>query len=171
MIERQKWVDHEFNLGIHVGWKKNVLSRVQDAGIRIAHHCYNLSDEQLSASINEAWSIKQHIGHLIDLEAIHTQRLQEFASFKRILTMADMSNAKTNQADHNDQTLFTLLEQFERERKQFIEVFESLSDGVQKHKALHPRIKVLMRPIDLLFFVAEHDDHHIVSMNRLKSMV
>ncbi|MFT4669296.1 MAG: hypothetical protein ACI9M9_001964 [Flavobacteriaceae bacterium] len=32
---------------------------------------------------------------------------------------------------------------------------------------MHPRLKVLMRPVDLLFFVAEHDDHHLATIVKL----
>jgi len=30
--------------------------------------------------------------------------------------------------------------------------------------AWHPRLKVRMRLVDLAYFVAEHDDHHLASM-------
>jgi predicted short-subunit dehydrogenase-like oxidoreductase (DUF2520 family) len=33
--------------------------------------------------------------------------------------------------------------------------------------SLHPRLKRPMRLIDLCFFVAEHDDHHLAIATRL----
>jgi hypothetical protein len=33
--------------------------------------------------------------------------------------------------------------------------------------ALHPRLKRPMRLVDLCFFVAEHDDHHLATVTRL----
>jgi len=30
--------------------------------------------------------------------------------------------------------------------------------------ALHPRLKIPMRTIDLFIFVAEHDDHHLAKI-------
>lgn len=36
-MERQEWTAHIFNLGIDPGWANNVMTRVQDTGIRLAH--------------------------------------------------------------------------------------------------------------------------------------
>jgi hypothetical protein len=33
--------------------------------------------------------------------------------------------------------------------------------------ALHPRLKTPMRLLDLAFFVAEHDDHHLATISEL----
>jgi hypothetical protein len=33
----------------------------------------------------------------------------------------------------------------------------------------HPRLGTSMRLIDLAFFVAEHDDHHLVRLRELKA--
>jgi hypothetical protein len=33
--------------------------------------------------------------------------------------------------------------------------------------AVHPRLKRPMRLIDLCFFIAEHDDHHLTIVSRL----
>jgi hypothetical protein len=30
---------------------------------------------------------------------------------------------------------------------------------------MHPRLKVPMTPVDLAWFDAEHDDHHLVKIN------
>lgn len=169
MIARQKWVDHKFNLGIDVGWTQNILIRLQDAPIRIQYHNKELSDEQLSLRLNSKWSIKEHIGHLIDLEELHTNRLHEFATHKENLSPADMTNLKTNEANHNEQSIVVLLDKFRAERAKLIKIFKSLSIETQNHRAMHPRIKVLMRPVDLLFFVAEHDDHHLVSITEIKN--
>lgn len=167
MIERQQWVDHEFNLGIDIGWTENVMSRIRDTHIRIKHHCQDLSNEQLSQKVNGAWSIKEHIGHLTDLEELWIGRFNEFSKELLELSMADMSNQKTKTSNHNELAIDILLEEFTQERNKLIQVYENLSQKSQEHQAMHPRIKMLMRPVDLLFFVAEHDDHHIVSITKL----
>jgi|GEM_PF-4393916 len=35
------------------------------------------------------------------------------------------------------------------------------------HTALHPRLKTPMRIVDLAYFVAEHDDHHLSRIREL----
>jgi uncharacterized damage-inducible protein DinB len=163
-MERQKWIDHVFNLGLDPGWATNVISRLQDTSIRLKHYCSLLSNEELINKPNGAWSIKEHIGHLIDLEPMHNKRLMEFADLNEYLTMADMSNSATEKADHNNETLDDLLLDFNSSRKDLITEYHDLSEECLLHDSIHPRLKVAMKPVDLLFFVAEHDDHHLASI-------
>jgi uncharacterized damage-inducible protein DinB len=170
-MERQKWTAHIFNLNIDPGWTTNILTRVRDTEIRIEQYCKDLTDTQLSFRTEGAWSIKEHIGHLIDLEALHHQRVIEFGILKKELSAADMSNAKTEAANHNSKSLDILLGEFRKAREAFIYDFQMLPKVSLYHEAMHPRLKVLMKPVDLLFFVAEHDDHHLASIMELKRQI
>jgi len=166
-MERQLWVDHVFNLGLDPGWAHNIVSRLQDAHGRIEHICAPWDEEILTWKSNDAWSIKEHIGHLIDLEPLHRKRLKEFSNFTSELTMADMSNAATQKADHNQTPLNDLLLHFSEGRVDFIKDYFDLPEASLHHEAIHPRLKVPMKPVDLLFFVAEHDDHHITTIKEI----
>ena len=165
---RQKWIDHKFETGIDVGWTSNILSRVEDTAIRLEYHCKRLNDQQLSEGKNNSWSIKQHIGHLTDLEELWCNRFLEFKALKNELSPADMSNQKTEVSSHNNQSLEALINDFKVRRNNMLTVFNRLERSCQNHQAMHPRIKKMMRPVDLLFFIAEHDDHHISSIIELK---
>ncbi|PKA83747.1 DinB family protein [Ulvibacter sp. MAR_2010_11] len=167
-MERQKWTEHKFNLGIHPGWTNNVMSRVRDTEIRLEHYCKNLTETQLIFQPMGAWSIKEHIGHLIDLEELHHNRIHEFAQLKPELSAADLSNKKTEAGNHNSKTLDSLLQNFRNARLAFINDFNALPEMSLQHNSLHPRLKVLMKPVDLLFFVAEHDDHHLASIAEIR---
>lgn len=170
-MKRQPWTSHIFNLNIHPGWAANIMTRVQDTEIRIQHYCKDLSDTQLSFQSQGGWSIKEHIGHLIDLEVLHHQRIAEFAILKTELSAADMSNAQTEAANHNSKSFENLLNAFRSARNAFITEFEALPESSLQHQAMHPRLKVPMKPVDLLFFVAEHDDHHLATILALKKIV
>lgn len=163
-MERQKWVDHKFNLGIDTGWSKNILCRIKDTSIRITHYVSQLSDEQLSRQENGKWSIKEHIGHLTDLEKLWMNRLKQFDKGLPELVASDMSNNKTEKANHNDFSIHQLIANFNIQREELILQFRKLSKEAHRHKAFHPRLKMTMRPVDLLFFIAEHDDHHLVNI-------
>jgi len=167
MIRQQAWVDHVFNLNIPAGWTPNILTRVQDTALRLRHHCSQLSDAQLSQRLDQKWSIKEHVGHLIDLEVLHHHRLNEFAQQRPLLTMADMSNARTDAASHNEQSIEELIANFEQQRGNFLANFYALPEAILHHVARHPRLDVDMKPVDMLFFMAEHDDHHMAIILRL----
>jgi len=168
-MERQKWVEHVFNFGIDPGWAQNILSNVQDTEVRIQYHCQNLSDNALSQKPNGAWSIKEHIGHLIDLEELHLNRLDQFSLLKEELSAADMSNSKTERNNHNGSSLRSLIQDFIIKRKQFISKFQSLNEKCMDHQSFHPRLKVMMKPVDLFYFIAEHDNHHLTSIIEIKN--
>ncbi len=168
-MERQPWTSHFFNHGIDPGWAANIMTRIQDTGIRLSYYCINLSNEQLSYKNGTDWSIKEHIGHLIDLEVLHHFRLRQFAFMEPELSAADMSNTRTEKAKHNQKNISILLNEFTEVRNSFIKDFRALTSENLNHKAMHPRLKVPMRPVDLLFFVAEHDDHHLATVTQLST--
>ena len=153
MIPRQQWTDHIFSLDIDHGWAGNILTRVRDTEIRLHHYCKHLDDDQLSRKPDGGWSIKEHIGHLIDLEPLHHVRLKELENFEKELTGADMSNTKTHAANHNYKSIDTLLEEFSALRHDFTGEFLALPVAVHKHAGMHPRLHVMMKPVDLMFFV------------------
>lgn len=167
-ISRQKWVDHKFNFNIDASWSQNIITRISDIGIRCQYHCEGLSEETLSTRNDQAWSIKEHIGHLIDLEELHLHRINQFKELKPELTAADMSNRKTEASNHNNKSLNDLIAEFTNERENLIHQYQSLSSESLNHYSLHPRLNVKMRPVDLLFFIGEHDDHHLTTIIEIK---
>jgi hypothetical protein len=44
----------------------------------------------------------------------------------------------------------------------------SMSPAELARTALHPRLRQPMSVVDLCFFVAEHDDHHLRTIEELK---
>jgi hypothetical protein len=49
-----------------------------------------------------------------------------------------------------------------------VERLETLDAEVFARPALHPRLNVNLRLVDLLFFIAEHDDYHLTRMSELR---
>lgn len=124
----------------------------------------NFDNELLSMKQGSVWSIKEHIGHLTDLEELHAGRIADFKEGKPVLRAADMTNAKTNAAAHNNKSIDELIKEFRKERDKLTRLFESVDDKIHELRSLHPRLNVEMRPVDIAFFCAEHDDHHLASM-------
>lgn len=124
-----------------------------------------MTEEQAGTKFNGKWSIKEHIGHLSDLEELHEGRIDDFISRKQVLRAADMSNLKTNQANHNNKSVEKLIREFSLKRKEFISRLEKLDDEILRQQSLHPRLKITMRPVDMACFTAEHDDHHLTTIH------
>jgi hypothetical protein len=166
-MERSKWIDRKFSFDYPVGWLHNIAERLLGTPVRL-HALVASVNEVLAARAEPgAWSIKEHIGHLLDLEELHETRLKELKEKKTQLSAADMSNTKTIQSNHNSMSLQRLISDFSQERKRFVELLFSLSDDTHNHAAMHPRLKKRMRPIDVAYFTAEHDDHHLATIRQI----
>ena len=166
-MERTKWVDRKFTFDAPEGWIYNILERLHGTAVRIEEIVKGVSEEKLRFKPGGKWSIKEHIGHLYDLEALHEGRIYDFVMGQETLRAADMSNAQTEASNHNARSIDELINMFKERRLKLIERFKSLDDATQLRKALHPRLQVMMRPIDVALFTAEHDDHHLRWMREL----
>lgn len=154
------WVERSFNFNFSSGLFPIIFSRLEGSLFRLFNIMANADDQQCSQS-ERGWSVKQHLGHLTDLEELWWQRLDDFMQNKQVLTAADMTNRRTEEAPHNQTSLSTLLADFTRERQRMLETIYGYDEEVLLRTALHPRLNIPMRLIDSLYFVAEHDDHHI----------
>jgi len=77
------------------------------------------------------------------------------------LTVADLKNRETDEANHNARPLEQILSEFRAARERLLKRVDEL-DGSRFARAIpHPRLQTPMRLVDHLYFVAEHDDHHL----------
>ena len=166
-MQRTKWVDRKFTFDFPEGWIYNIMERLQGTPARIKELVANLDEDHANQKPGGKWSIKEHIGHLYDLEFLHDGRLDDFIEGKEILRAADMKNVLTEESNHNLSSLEQLQEKFNHSRRDFLTKLASLDDATLMRKALHPRLQILMRPVDVAYFCAEHDDHHLASIRAI----
>ncbi len=166
MIAITPWIQRTFQFNFPIGLFPVIYSRLEGTVLRVEKLTENADEKTCSTSLN-GWSIKQHIGHLTDLEELWWQRLMDFEQNRPVLTAADMSNKKTEMADHNIKPLQNILTDFSNERKRVLEIIYSFGEETLGKTALHPRLNTPMRLVDSLYFVAEHDDHHLAIISNL----
>jgi len=87
--------------------------------------------------------------------------VDDFLAEGDTLTVADLSNRKTHEANHNARELTEILTEFRAARLRLLERVGKFQPALFAHSKLHPRLKQPMRLVDHLYFVAEHDDHHL----------
>lgn len=162
-----RWVERKFTFDFPLGWLPNIVERLRGTGPRLKEMMVTLTEIETGKQHDGKWSIKEHIGHLSDLEEVHEGRIDDFLDRKDLLRAADMSNTRTNQANHNAKSIQKLLNDFAVKRNRLIRRLNELDDETQKFKSRHPRLKKLMRPVDLAYFTAEHDDHHLAIIREI----
>ncbi|HEY1403182.1 MAG TPA: DinB family protein, partial [Pyrinomonadaceae bacterium] len=92
-------------------------------------------------------------------------RLDDYAAGLDTLRPADRENRKTHEANHNSLSIEHILASFRAERGEFVRRLEGLDQELAARAALHPRLNLPMRVIDLAYFIAEHDDHHLAHIS------
>ena len=169
MVQQTPWFDRQFHFDFPLSDFPVIFSRLEGAIFRLQIILAN-ADEESSSFSKEGWSVKEEVGHLWDLEDLWWRRLQDFLDGKEELTVADLNNTKTKEAGHNEKRLEFLLQGFVRERQRMLEsiyLFDRTTLGLT---SVHPRLHLPMRLLDALYFVAEHDDHHIAHISALLRM-
>jgi len=167
MITQTPWIERKFEFNFPIGMFPVIIERLRGTLPHIQDIIKDKTEEELSQKVEGAWSVKEQVGHLYDLEELWYGRREDFLSGKQTLRAADMGNTKTHNADHNKKKIEKLLEQFSSARDKLIEKVQNMDDANASLTALHPRLQQPMRLIDALFFVAEHDDHHLAVIREL----
>ena len=100
-MERVRWFERKFNFDYKENIFPEVLKRLQETPTRLTDLIKMIPDERMSNRLDDKWSIKENIGHLTDLETLWQLRLNDIESGANEMHPADLSNAKTNEANHN----------------------------------------------------------------------
>lgn len=159
------WLERNFEFGLPLTMLPFYLERLQGTSARIEMKVKDIREEILSTKLDGKWSIKENIGHLADVDEIANKRIGEMLSGISPMTPAVIQPQK----DYNKKNIAEVVRHFDKNRKKNLDRYKSLSDDDLKKFSLHPRLKVNMTPVDLAFFDAEHDDHHLVRISEIIS--
>jgi uncharacterized damage-inducible protein DinB len=164
MIPQTKWMDRKFVFEFPVGHFPMIVERLLGTPSRIEDMTRAIPAVILTKRLGDAWSIQEHAGHLIDLEELHNGRIDDYLANAGTLRGWDPANRKTYEANHNARPFGEIKDQFRRVRKEFVGRLLYYDEEMLSRSALHPRLKIPMRLVDMAFFIAEHDDHHLARM-------
>ena len=166
-MKQEKWFDRKFDFESKENIFPSILERLSGTPARLEEKLKGVPEDILTFSTDNKWTIKENIGHLIDLEPLWQGRLDDIINGEIELRPTDLQNNKTHLANHNARSLQELLSSFREIRKQTITALRAIDDKTVFKSALHPRLKTPMRTMDLFIFVAEHDDHHLATITTL----
>jgi uncharacterized damage-inducible protein DinB len=156
-----QWFERKFEFTFPVEQYPNLCVRLRGTPARLEEMLHNVPREVLVRKPAERWSAQEHAGHLLDLEPLWMARVNNFLAGGSELTAADLSNRKTHEANHNARALENILAEFRTSRLRLVDRVQEFQPELFARSMLHPRLKQPMRLVDHLYFVAEHDDHHL----------
>src|SRR5262245_65419956 len=105
MIQPIPWTHREFTFDQPIGVFPAVLERLRGTPPRASALVTGISEEILGTRVNEKWSVKEHLGHLVDLHTLDEKRLREFQKRVQVLSKADMRNSTTEHGNQRENTV------------------------------------------------------------------
>lgn len=161
MSELLPWFERSFDFSFPVEVSPNLCARLRGTPARLEEIVRGRSQQVLHRKPQEKWSAQEHAGHLADLEPLWLARVGDYEAGTSVLTVADLNNRKTDEANHNLRPLEQILAEFRMARAELVRRAEEVDPALFSRAIPHPRLKKPMRLVDHLYFVAEHDDHHL----------
>ncbi len=155
------WFDRKFEFSLPVELVPNLCARLRGTPARLEEALRGRCDKLVTGKAQGKWSAQEHAGYLFDLEPLWFARLEDYAAGRDQLTTADLSNRKTDEAKYNARPLEQILGEFRTAREKLLKRVDELDSSLFARAIPHPRLKMPMRLVDHLYFVAEHDDHHL----------
>jgi hypothetical protein len=162
-MKKLEWFERQFSFGVPAGMLPFYLERLQGTTARLYKKVEGVSEEILSNKLDGKWSVKQNIGHLAEVDEIANKRIDEM-----VQGITPMSPAVFEpKLDYNSKPIKEVIALFANNRKENLKKYKQLNDETLAKSSIHPRLKVQMTPVDLAYFDAEHDDHHLVRINEI----
>ncbi|HZW94625.1 MAG TPA: DinB family protein [Candidatus Eremiobacteraceae bacterium] len=155
------WFERRFEFSFPVELHPNLCARLRGTPARIEETLSGRSHEILVRKLQQKWSAQEQAGHLLDLELLWLTRVNDYVAGRAQLATTDLQNRKTDEANYNSRPLEQILAEFRSARERLLKRVNELDTSLFSRAIPHPRLKTPMRLVDHLYFVAEHDDHHL----------
>jgi uncharacterized damage-inducible protein DinB len=162
-----RWFDRKFEFSFGLDAAPELIASLRATPSILEEALRGASAQSLTDKPGGKWSAQQHAGHLLDLEPLWLARMDDFASGADRLTPADLTNRKTEEANHNARPLAAILSDFRDARERLVCRAVEFDRALMGRAILHPRLEAPRRVVDHLYFVAEHDGHHLAAIRRL----
>lgn len=156
------WFERELVFGKPPELLPYFVERLEGTIVRIHSKVKNIPDAILSQRLNGKWSIKENIGHLAEVDEIANKRIMEM-----VQGVAILSPAVFEPQNYNPWPIEKVVGYFETVRRSNLAKYRTLQKSDLLKSSQHPRLKVQMTPVDLAWFDAEHDDHHLVKITEI----
>lgn len=162
-MKKLAWFERQFTFGFPSGMLPFYLERLEGTALRIEQKVAGVSNEILSKKLDGKWSVKENIAHLAEVDEISLKRIDEMRQGISPMSPAVIQPGR----DYNVMPIQEVITFFRSSRNKNLEKYNGLSESDLTKSSQHPRLKVPLTAVDLAWFDAEHDDHHLVTINEI----
>lgn len=168
---RPTWAQRKFAF-VHPPWMlADFVERLRGVVPRLRPLLEGLPESDAHREIEGKWSVAQNIGHLADVEELWQERLEDLRQGKEAYTAAVGARFQELAKRHQERPVETILAELEDRRSQLVDALARAPAELQEAAAFHERLQVPMRLVDCAQFYAEHDDHHLLRIRTIRSIL
>ena len=170
-FDRPPWAERKFSF-VHPPWMlADFIERLRGTVPRLEALVLGVNDADAHREVEEKWSIAQNIGHLSDVEELWQERLDDLKKGKSTYSPAVGARFQELAKRHQASPIKEIIRELRDRRSLLVDALAQASPELQQASAFHERLQVPMRLVDCAQFYAEHDDHHLLRIRRLRSML
>ncbi len=155
------WFDRTFSSPFPVDLLPNLRARLAGAAARLDEAVRGHPPEALALRPPGKWSAEEHVRHLVEIESLWLARVEDFIASRDQMTPANLTHRWPEESEPGAAPLATALREFRTARTRLLQRVDGLTASRFTPTIPHPRLRTPMGLADHLYFVAEHDDHHL----------
>src|SRR5580704_19111373 len=114
------WFERKFEFSLPLELLPNLCARLRGTPARLEDALRGRSNPTLTAKAQGKWSAQEHAGHLLDLEPLWLARVEDYVKGSGQLAAADLTNRKTDEANHNVRPPEQILSAFRAARQKLL---------------------------------------------------
>jgi hypothetical protein len=170
-LQRPPWAQRRFAF-VHPPWMlADFVERLRGLIPRVGPLLVGLDHDAAHLQHEGKWSIAQNLGHLSDVEDLWQERLEDLRQRRAVYTPAQPARFQAAAGRHQDRPLEAIVAELAERRSRLVEALANAPASLQEAVAFHERLQTPMRLVDCAQFYAEHDDHHLLRIRELRSIV
>ncbi len=138
----------------------NVIKLLEDDRDELQSLIRSLPEDKGSCSYAEGkWSIKEVLGHIADVERVHSYRVMCFARGESKSLPGFEQDDYVRKADFNKRSLASLADELKYLRDANIALFKSFDEEILMRKGISNNYEFTVRAF--IFIIAGHELHHL----------
>jgi uncharacterized damage-inducible protein DinB len=170
-LDRPPWAERKFSF-VHPPWMlADFIERLRGTVPRLEALLLDVNAADAHRQIEGKWSIAQNVGHLSDVEELWQERLEDLKQAKNTYSPAVGARFQELAKRHQASPIEEIIRELKDRRSLLVDALAQASPELQQASAFHERLQVQMRLVDCAQFYAEHDDHHLLRIRRLRAML
>ena len=170
MSHKENWLEKQFDFDFPPSKYVEFLQFLRETTGKLEALVEFLPKEILIRRDGDSWSIQENVGHFLTAESLFLGRLDDYKNDVSVLRPARFEDNPTDKAGFNKKSIQWIFEQFQAQRATYISRLDALEPKDFEKAILHPRLNKPMRLCDMLYFHAQHDQHHLNRIAELKEL-